>query len=167
MRNMIQTGVLLVFLLLAASTTTQAQKFGYVNSQKILAELPELKAAEADLEALQKQLQKKGQALVEQLQKDYQLIQQKVERGELSPKQQDEEGKKLETRQQEIAKFEQDMVAQLQEKRTQLYQPIYDKVNAAIAAVAKEDGFTFIFNDQVLLYSEESMNVSDKVKAKL
>ena len=166
MRNILKvTGLMLVLML--AFSTVQAQKFGYINSQEILQDLPELKQAEAELEALQKQLQKKGQGMVEQLQKDYLAIQEKAERGELAPIQQQEEAKKLETRQQEIQKFEQDMVNQIQTKRTALYEPIYKRVNDAIAAVAKEGGYTFIFEKQVLLYSEETDNVSEKVKAKL
>ena len=166
MRNILKvTGLMLVLML--AFSTVQAQKFGYINSQEILQDLPELKQAEAELEALQKQLQKKGQGMVEQLQKDYLAIQEKAERGELAPIQQQEEAKKLETRQQEIQKFEQDMVNQIQTKRTALYEPIYKRVNDAIAEVAKEGGYTFIFEKQVLLYSEETDNVSEQVKAKL
>lgn len=152
---------------LTFTTTTQAQKFGYLNSAAILAEMPEVKQADANLEALQKQLQKKGQGMVELLQKDYGLIQKRIENGELSPKQQEEEAAKLKAREQEIGQFEQDMAKQLQDKRNELLQPIYDKVNKAISDVAKENGFQFIFDQGVLLYSEESQDVSKMVKAKL
>lgn len=152
---------------LTFTTTAQAQKFGYLNSAAILSEMPEVKQADANLEALQKQLQKKGQGMVEQLQKDYTAIQQRIERGELSPKQQEEEAAKLKAREQEIGQFEQDMAKQLQDKRNELLQPIYDKVNKAIADVAKENGFQFIFDQGVLLYSEDTQDVSKLVKAKL
>lgn len=148
-------------------TAVQAQKFGYVNSQAILAAMPEVKQADATLEALQKQLQKKGQGMVEQLQKDYLDIQQKIERGELSPKQQEVEAKKLEERRAEIAKFEQDMVNQIQEKRAKELQPISDKINKAISDVAKENGFQFIFDQGILLYAESAQDVSSLVKSKL
>ena len=149
------------------SVSLQAQKFGFVNSAAILSELPQVKQADANLEALQKQLQKKGQGMLEQLQKDYLDIQQKVERGELSPKQQEEEAKKLETRNQEMAKFEQEMVNQIQTKRAELLKPIMDKVNKAIADVAKEGGYQFIFDQQVLLYFDAAQDVSPMVKSKL
>ena len=166
MKKMLKLGALLVALL-ASVAVTQAQKFGYVNSAAILADMPEVKAAEANLEALQKQLQKKGQQAVEQLQKDYLDIQQKIERGELSPKQQEEEAGKLESRQQEIAKMEQEMVAQLQKKRQDELEPIYEKINKPIKDVAEENGFTMIFDQGVLLYSEESLDISNMVKSKL
>ncbi|MBX2872129.1 MAG: OmpH family outer membrane protein [Saprospiraceae bacterium] len=157
----------LIIAMVAMVSAVQAQKFGYVNSQEILAGMAEVKQADANLEALQKQLQKKGQGMVEQLQKDYLAIQQKVERGELSPKQQEEEGQKLEARQQEIAKFEQDMVNQIQTKRASELKPISDKINKAIADVAKENGFQFIFDQGILLYAESAQDVSSLVKAKL
>lgn len=158
---------MLTLVLFGALQTVQAQKFGYVNSAELLSSLPGVKQAESSLEALQKQLQKQGQGMVEKLQQDYTLVQQKAERGELSPRQQEEEAKKLEERQAEIAKFEQDMVSKLQAKRNELLKPIYDSVNEAIAAVAKENGYTFIFDQQVLLYFEEGDNVGPMVKAKL
>lgn len=166
MKSIIKTGIFAIALFCIAGSM-QAQDFGYVNSAAILAEMPNVKQADANLEALQKQLQKKGQSMVEQLQKDYVEVQQRVERGELSPVQQQDEAKKLEDRQKEIAKFEQDMVAQIQKKRDDLLKPIYDAVNQAIKDVAKENGFQFIFDATVLLYAEESQDVSSLVKAKL
>lgn len=157
----------LLLVLFVMTTTAMAQKFGYVNSTAILAELPDVKQADANLEALQKQLQKKGQGMVQQLQKDYQAIQERVARGELSPKEQEDEAKALETRQAEIGKFEQDMVQQVQEKRNTLLEPIYKKVNDAIQAVAKENGFTMIFDQAILLYADDAQDVSTQVRAKL
>lgn len=154
-------------LLLAASATATAQKFGYVNSAEILAAMPAMKAAESNLEGLQKQLQKKGQGMVENFQKDLAALQGQAQAGELTPKQQQEESTKLEARQEEIAAFEQKMMADLQEKRAELLKPIYDSINAAIEAVAKEGGYQFIFDQQVLLYGEEAADISALVKTKL
>ncbi len=158
---------LVAVLVFAAAATASAQKFGYVNSAEILSELPEMKAAESNLEGLQKQLQKRGQAMVQTFEADYLALQQKVQEGTLAPKQQQEEAAKLEARQKEIGDFEQQMVKDLQDKRSELLEPIYKSVNEAIAAVAKEKGFLFIFDQQVLLYGEESADVSPDVKAKL
>lgn len=157
----------LIALITATAGVLQAQKFGYVNSAAILAEMPDVKQADANLEALQKQLQKKGQNMLQQLQQDYTALQQKVQGGDLSPKQQEEEAAKLQQREQEIAKFEQDMRKQVSDKRDELLGPIYEKVNQAIKDVAEENGYQFIFDQNVLLYAEDSQNVNDLVKAKL
>jgi len=151
------------------STNMDAQKFGYLNSQALLAEMSEVEQAKANLEVLSQQLRKKGEAMVADLQAKYGDIQKRYEEGGLSPKMQEEEVAKLKTQEQSIAKFEQDMMQQLQKKETDLLQPILDKVNEAIKKVAEEDGYQFIFDasTQVLLYADETSDVSAKVRAKL
>jgi len=166
MKKLLQLAVV-ALLVLATTATVSAQKFGYVNSTAILAELPAMKAAESNLEAMQKQLQKKGQAMVQTFQTDYQKLEAEAKAGNLTPKQQQEEGAKLEKRQQEIAAFEQSMVADLQKKRAELLEPIYDKVNDAIKSIAEDGGYQFIFDQQVLLYGQEASDVSAAVKTKL
>lgn len=166
MKKFLQLAIVAV-MVLAATATASAQKFGYVNSTEILATMPAMKAAESNLEALQKQLQKQGQAMVTKFQTDVAALQKQAADGELTPKQQQEESAKLEARQQEIGDFENKMVNDLQEKRAELLKPIYDSVNSAIEAVAKEGGYQFIFDQQVLLYGEEAADVSAAVKAKL
>ena len=166
MKNLIKIGAL-ALMGLCFVTTAQAQKFGYINSSAILAEMPAVKEADANLEALQKQLQKKGQQMLQELQTKYQELQQKVERGELSPKQQEEEATKLRAEEQKIAQFEQEMVAQIQTKREELLKPILDKVNTAIQDVAADEGYQFVFDAAVLLYATPEQDVSTKVKAKL
>jgi len=166
MKKMVKFGSIVAFLILA-TVTVQAQKFGYVNTSAILSEMPELKQAEANLKSYQTQLQKKGQTMLQDLQTEYQAVQAKVQNGELSPKQQEEEAKRLETKQTELGQYEQDMMQKIQEKRSNELQPIYDKLNAAIETVAKENGFQFIFDESVLLYKEDSQDVSAMVKSKL
>jgi outer membrane protein len=157
----------LAFMLVGLTSMVQAQKFGYVNSAAILAEMPEVKQAESNLEALQQQLQKKGEGMVKALQDDFLALQQEVQAGSLAPKVQAEKEKKLQEEEQKIAAFEQDMRKQVQEKREELLTPIYEKVNTAIQDVAKENGYQFIFDQGVLLYAEEGQDVSELVKAKL
>lgn len=157
----------LVFIMLSMTIVAQAQQFGYVNSQRILAEMPEVKEMDSNLEVLQKQYQKRGQTKVQSLQQDYVAIQEKVQKGLLSPKQQEEEGKKLEDRQKEIAKMEQEMVTEIQNKRQELLEPILKKVNDAINTVAKEKGMTMVFDQGVLLYADETMDIYKDVKARL
>ncbi|MEZ4986597.1 MAG: OmpH family outer membrane protein [Saprospiraceae bacterium] len=167
MKNVLKIGLVAIAMVALSFTAQAQQKFAYVDAQAILADLPAVKQAEANLEALQLQLQKKLQASVEQLQKDYMAVQQKVERGELSPVQQEQEGQKLQQRQQELAAEEQGMVEQIQNKRNELLEPIYNSLNDAIKAVASENGYTFIFDKQVLLFGEESQDVSEAVKSKM
>ena len=162
----------LVVLLATISFTATAQKFGYVNSAAILAEMPAVKQADANMEALQKQLQKKGQQMVQEYQTKVQGLQKKEQAGELSPKQIEDEAKKIRDEEQKIGSFEKDMMDQINQKRNTLLQPIFDKVNTAIKDVAKENGYQYIFDTNaaagsIILYADESNDVTAAVKTKL
>ena len=169
MSQLLRYTILPVILLgLVTLTQAQAPKIGYVNSVTLLQDIPEVKQANANLEALQKQLQKKAEGMITEFQKKYQDLQRSEQNGELSPKQLEEEGTKLQQEEQNIQKFQQDMQTQIMEKRETLLQPIFDKVNSKIAEVAKENGYTYIMEDSgVLLYKDESFDVTALVKAKL
>ena len=168
MKKIIKIGMLLVGLV-CISFSLQAQKFGYVNSQAILAEMAEVKQARAKLEALEKQLTKKGQQMVESFQSDYKALAEKEQQGVMSPKQLQEEANKLKEREAEIGKYQQEMQKQLLDKEKTELEPIITKVNQAIKDVAVEGGYQFIFDSstQVLLYADQSTDVTDLVKAKL
>ncbi len=168
MKNIIKISFLFVALL-SMTATLQAQKFGYINSVVILNEMPEFRQANSNLETLQKQLMKKGQGMVELFEKDLAAIQQKVANGQLSPVEQEEEGKKLEERKNKIGKFEQEMQTQLKEKSDELLSPLVDEVNQAIKDVAKEGGYQMIFDQStgIILFADESTDLSDQVKVKL
>ena len=168
MRKLITTlCILTVFL--CASTYAKAQKFGYINSAALLAELPEVKAADSELTVLQGQLKKKGEDMVAALQKKYADVGQRDKNGEFSPKQLEAESTKLKEEEANISKYEQDMGQQLSKKREELLTPILDKVNKAIAEVAKEVGYSYIFDASanILLYADQSTDITAEVKKKL
>lgn len=162
------------FILITLIFTTQLQgqtspKFGYLNSQSLLVDIPEVKQANSNLEALQTQLEKKGQQMVADLETRYRELQRKEQSGEISPKALEDEAKKLKESEAEIGKYEQDVQKQLLAKRQEMLQPIYDKINKVIKDVATENQFTYIFDSSsgILLYAQESMDVTALVKTKL
>lgn len=158
---------LFTLILVMLTISVQAQKYGYLNSQAILAEMPEVKQMNSNLKTLGEQLQKKGQNMLTAYQTKEKAAVEKAERGELSPLEQETVAKELQTEQQAILKFEQDMQAQLAKKEQELLKPIIDRVNTAIAEVAKANGYTMIFDAAVLLYAEEDADLSAQVKGKL
>jgi len=162
--------LMVAILLLGIGTLTQAQiKIGYINRVVLMQEIPDVKQANANLEALQKQLQKKYEGMVKEFEQKYQDLAQKEQRGELSPKEVEEEGKKLQGEQTRIGQYEQEIQQQLVEKQNSLLKPIVDNMTAKIAEVAKEDGYTYIIDDSagLLLYKDENLDITAKVKTKL
>lgn len=146
-----------------------SQKFGYCNSGALLTQIPEVKAADSDLQAFQGQLTKRGQEMVKALQDKAAELDRKKQQGAISPKDLESQTAKLEEEQAAIAKYEQEVYAKLAQKREELYQPILEKVNKAMADVAKENQFMFVFDysTQIILYADESLDVTKLVKAKL
>ena len=161
--------IVLASALVLSTVTLEAQKFGYLNSAALLQEMPEVKEAEANLETLQKQLQARGQKMLEDFQVKYADLERRHNEGGIAPKDLELEAQKLKEEEDTIARYEQDMQKQLLEKRQALLQPILDRVNAAIKEFAQEEGYTYIFDSSigVLLYADESTDVTAKIKAKL
>lgn len=71
--------------------------------------------------------------------------------------------------QQRIQAFNQQAQAEIQNKQMELTQPMIDRIQNAIKAVGKENGFTYILNgnEQIILYSDGGINVLPLVKKKL
>ena len=159
------------FILVAALITTNvsAQKFGYINSQLLIQQIPQVKEANAELETIKKQYEKQGQDKVAAFQAKYQALERKQAQGEISPKQLEVEAQALKQEELEIAKFQQDVQQKIYDKSEALLKPIRDKIQAAIDAVAKENGYTYIFDQSmgIILYADASTDVFNMVKAKL
>jgi len=168
MKKIVKMSVVSVALFFMVSTM-QAQKFGYLNSASILSELPEVKQMRSNLEGLQAQLEKKGKQMVTEYQAKEKDATTKKSRGELSPLEEEKVMKELQDKQNEIVKYQSDSQKKLSDKEQELLKPILEKVNTAINEVAKENGLQFVFDSStgVILYADETQDVSEMVKTKL
>lgn len=169
MKKYIIYGVVFVFTLFIGNESLQAQKFGYLDSSTILAEMPEVKQAESQLSTLQKQLQKKGQQKLESLQNKYQDLARQEQAGEIAPKALQEQAELLKAEELELSQYEQEMQQQIMNKREELLQPILDRVQTIIDDVAAEEGYVYVFDSStgILLYADDALDITSKVKAKL
>lgn len=168
--------LVLFFVLAAGIITAQAQtptassKIGFADVDYIFSQMPEAKQIETELNSTQSQLKSQIDSKVQEFQKklaDYQAnlntmldaVRQNTER-------------ELGQLQENLQKLQQDAQATIDQKRGKLMEPVYKKVGTAIEAVAKENGYTFILNQQiggldVILYGDENNDVSDLVLKKL
>ena len=167
--SMKKTLVLTFVLLLTIASTSFAQKFGYLNSVALISELAEVRQADSDLKAFQTQLTKRGQEMVQELQAKATDLERKKEQGTISPKDYQTQATKLQEEEAAIGAYEKQVYDDLAKKREELYKPILERVNAAMQAVAKENGYLLVFDTStnVLLYADEALDVTNLVKAKL
>lgn len=149
--------------------TSSAQKIGYINSQELMTNLPEVKEANSNLESFTTQLQKKAQQMLQSLQTKYQELERKQAQGEISPKQLEAEALKLKEEEMALQQFDQTSQQQILAKQEQLLQPIMDRVQGAIDQVAKENGYAFVLDESmgIILYADSATDLGALVKAKL
>lgn len=162
--------LLLTLVLLATITVSSfSQKFGYINSVALLSEMAEVKQADSNLKAFQTQLTKKGQEMVRDLQEKAAALEKKKELGTIAPKDYQAQAAKLQEEEEKIGQYEQEVYAKLAKKREDEYKPILDRVNTAMQEIAKENKFDIVFDSstQILLYGDESLDLTPLVKAKL
>lgn len=155
---------------LAIGVVANAQelKFGHIDSQSVLANMPDKLAAE-------KQLQDEATKLEEQLKIMSNDLQQKYDeyitkRDSLPELIRATKEKEIQDADQRIQSYRQMAQQSLAQKEQQLLGPIIEKVQKAIDEVGKENGFVYIFElgSQIILYnSQQSVDVGPLVKAKL
>ena len=152
------------------STTAFAQnlKFGHINSQELLAQLPDRASAQTEIEEYAKKLEDQQKSMEAELNNKYEEY--LANRDTYTDLIKATKEKELQQIQQQITTFNQVAMQDLQQKEAELIKPIIDKVQKAIDEVGKENGFTYIFdlsNRTVVYHSPESVDISPLVKKKL
>ena len=66
-----------------------------------------------------------------------------------------------------IQTFTSSAESDLQLKQIEMLKPFQEKLIEAIKIVAKENGYTYIFDKNTVLYYSDSEDITNKVKAKL
>ncbi|MFN4122219.1 MAG: OmpH family outer membrane protein [Flavobacteriales bacterium] len=166
MRKLIAIASLL-FLTSGLVNAQKTNKFGHINSNELLSLMPERAAAAAKIDTFAKEIEKQMRELMSEYQGKYEKFERdSPNMSDILKKDKLEEIKSLETR---IRNFQQDAQNSLEQKEQELIEPILTKAKKAIEEVAKENGYTYIFDTSVgaVLYWEESDNVLNLVKKKL
>jgi len=156
--------------IMGSGNSLSAQKYGHLNYGNLLTYVPEVKSGDTKLETYRNQLVKQGQDRLNKWQKDVEAFQKRAEAGELTGLQMKQTEEKLAKEQQAIAALEQEVIQKVAAKRNEILKPILDKIDDAIKAVGKENGYSMIFDTSIynfVLSAEDSDDVMPLVKAKL
>ena len=163
-----KTWMLIAFCFLAVNMSF-AQKFGHMNVGNLLEIMPEVEKADQELAAQQQKLESALKARMEKFQKEYAALVQRVNSGDMTPIQIQTEEAKFKAEGEAIQKEEQTLIITMQNKRAELLKPILEKVDSAIQAIGKEEGYTMIFDvsSGAMLFAPDSQDITAKVKARL
>ena len=159
--------LLLLATSLSQTISAQNQVIAFVDAEVIVASMPEFKRVESELESFQKVLQKQLELEEAKMEEYYKSVMQQVQAGTMAPAQQKEAEAKLTKMQEEMQKKAADADKQLIKKEADLTKPLYDKFNNALKAVAIANGYTYIFDKKMMLYSEGGVDATDKLKKQL
>jgi outer membrane protein len=165
-----KNSVLMICLLLMGALPSWAQKYGHLNYGNVLTLMPEVKQADAQLEVFQKELVSKGERMAVEFRGNVAKFVTEQQSGILSPKEQQTKREALEREQAAIEAYEQEIQRQVNLKREELLKPLTDRLDKAIEAVAKANGFTLVFDTgafNAVLYGAESIDLFPMVKKEL
>lgn len=154
------------------SIITFAQRFGYVDTDYVLNNLPSYKKAQKQLDDQANNWAKE----IEVMRDSLELMKQELdaERILLTKEKVEEREKLINEKKEEIKKLEDkrygpngDMIS----ARINLVKPIQDQVFNAVDAVAKRRRYSFVFDkangDLIMLYSDPKYDISEEVLKKL
>ena len=166
--------LILIFTLVIGAFAVKAQqaaKFGYVDTDYILSQIPEYKSAQTELDKTSVQWQKEIEAKYTEIDKLYKAYQaDAVLLTDDMKKKRENEIINKEKEAKDLQKQRFGVDGELFKKRIELVKPIQDKVYNAIKSVAEKSGLGFILDKagQVsILYANSKYDKSDDVLALL
>ncbi|WP_224483937.1 OmpH family outer membrane protein [Robertkochia aurantiaca] len=164
----LKTLVIAVVLAVGTVSFASAQsKVAHIDVQKLLTEMPEMKAAQAELEKLGKTYEADIRTTYQELQNKSQLY-----KNEANAQSQEENTKRMQelaSMEQNIMQAEQQARQEINKKKLELMEPILQKANDAIQKVGRAQGFDYVLDASagsgVIL--ADGKDITDDVKKEL
>jgi len=168
MKNIFKFLLILAIAVSAVQVSAQkAQKLGHINFASLYEMMPGQDSIKAAFTDYQTQLQSQFQAM--QTEYETKLSDYQNNQATMSNIIKQTKEKEIVDLQRRIQEFQQTAQEDLQANEDELTAPVIEKARNAVKDVAKENGYTFIFNstEGLLLYSEPADDILPMVKKKL
>jgi len=167
MKNLAKFFVVILVLTTTALNAQNQEKFGHIDFGLLYSMMPGLDSVKAKYDQYAKTLQNQFDAMQNELQSkvmDYQSNQ-----ATMSAIIKQTKEKEIQDLQARIDAFQNSAQQDLQDKETELKQPLIDKAREAVKQVAKENGYTYILNTSggMVIYADPGDDIMDLVKKKL
>ena len=158
---------LLAALFVAGASNVQAQKSGYISVEQVVSLMPEVAKIDTTLQRFQTDsLNTEFSSLVQEYQyKDSILTKTDTTKIPVAVRKQHRED--LNNIAYQVQNWQQISQNYMQSKQQELLAPVYQKVMKAVNDVAKENGYSFVYNQEVLLVAPPSDNLLPLVARKL
>ncbi len=168
MKNILKFFLILAIAVSAMQVSAQkAQKLGHINFAQLYELMPGQDTIKKAFTEYQGQLQTQFQAM--QTEYETKLTDYQNNQATMSNIIKQTKEKEIVDLQKRIQEFQQTAQEDLQTKESELTAPVIEKARNAVKEVAKENGYTFIFNstEGLLLYTDSADDIMVMVKKKL
>lgn len=166
MKNIVKSVVVIAFAV-GSFTVAKAQKIAHISLDSLITLMPESKVAQDVAAKYLKELENQVATMETELQTKYQDYMKNQE--SYSALLRSTKETELQDLSRRIEDFKQQAQGDYQRKYGELSRPIYDKAKKGIEAVAKENGYKYVFDTSAgnVLYSEAADDILSLVKKKL
>ncbi len=157
-----------LFLFVISSSAFGQLNIGYLNTQEVLSEMPGRTEVESELndfvQGKRQELEQRTISFQDSV-ASFQQNQENMSENEI--RQQEQRLAEMET---EVQQFQQNIQQQIQQRRSTLLEPLYNKMDEAIGAVAEENDLDFVLNEatgsgeNVIYYAaSEKLDITQQV----
>jgi outer membrane protein len=157
--------LLVAFLVVLSSSAMAQQKFGHVNSQRLLDTMPSRRAAIETLRQFEMNGSKELQEMEADLEKAYNEFQTK--QPTMSPVIQKIEEEKIMRKQQALQDREQSLNREMQAVSQDLNTPILDRIQRAVKIVAERKKLSYVIDETTTLYFAGGTDITAEVMTEL
>jgi outer membrane protein len=168
MKNILKTIVLVLFVIGVTSVNAQTKtKIGHIDFGKLIEQLPGQDTVKTAMSKYAQSLQDQYQSMQTELQTKIDDYTKNKETFSALIKQTKE--KEIADLQSRMDAFQQSAQQDMSDQETKLSAPFIEKAKKAVQDVAKENAFTYVFNnvEGLLLYNEGGEDIMPLVKKKL
>lgn len=167
MKRTIQLLILVVAMSLTGNSFAQKSvKLGHFSSTELIKKMPEGDSAQVVMKAYMTELQTEA----ESMQKEYQRLvsEYQAKEAQLSDLLKDSKKKEIQSVNERFQEFQQSAEGDIQKKQAELMSKITDKIKLAVADIAKEGKYSYIFESTgILWYADDSEDITPLLVKKL
>jgi len=165
MKNLIVAVVFVISIMGLSGTAFSQNKIGYISTEELIGVMPEAEKANTELQEYQAALQQQGQSYYTELNELDSLFAR--DSAKMNKATKDLKRNDMIALYQKVQGWQQTSQQKIGEKQQELLGPIQRKAIENIRAVAKENGYNYIFEAGSLLVSPPADDILPLVKKKL
>jgi len=168
MKKLFKVALVAICMLFVVNFAKAQTKIGYINLGELIREMPEAKTVQTQIDSYQKQFIDQLTVMNTSFQTEAKNFQ--AQSTTMTDAIRTSKQAELQDMQKRMQDYQNTAQQQVEAKSNELIKPLSDKGRAAISAVAKEKGYTYVFDSSqgsTLIVSPDGDDLMPAVKAKL